>query len=152
MRTLQRVLLTALLICASVPVFAEDIKSLIQAQNDAYGAAYRAGDAAAVAALHTENAILIGPNSPRVEGRAAVEEYIAAGLNLGDSDIKLTALEVTQHGDTAIEVGRYSSSLKPPYGAAIEDRGNYLVIWQRGDDGVWRLHIDAFNSELPLPE
>jgi ketosteroid isomerase-like protein len=24
--------------------------------------------------------------------------------------------------------------------------GNYLVVWKRGDDGNWRLHVDTWND------
>jgi ketosteroid isomerase-like protein len=34
----------------------------------------------------------------------------------------------------------------------VEDRGKYLEIWKRQADGSWKVALDIFNSDLPLPE
>jgi ketosteroid isomerase-like protein len=40
-------------------------------------------------------------------------------------------------------------SIQPEGADAIEDMAKYLVIWKQGDDGMWRLHVDIWNSSLP---
>jgi ketosteroid isomerase-like protein len=27
--------------------------------------------------------------------------------------------------------------------------GKYVVVWQKGGDGVWKLHVDIWNSSRP---
>ena len=34
-------------------------------------------------------------------------------------------------------------------GTPIEDLGDYVVIWKRGNDDVWRMHVDIWNTKLP---
>ena len=127
-----------------------DVHSAIQAQNSLYMAAYRAGDAAAIAKLHTEDAIIMAPNRPRIQGLENIKSMIAKDLLLGPSEIGLNTVEVTTHGDTAYEIGQYTMSIKVTDGEPIKDHGDYLVIWKRGSDGVWRLHIDIWNTNTPL--
>ena len=127
-----------------------DVISAIKAQNARYMAAYSAGDAAAIAALHTKDAIIMPPNRPRVQGLADIESIIAEDLLLGPSKIELKTVEVTTNGDTAYEIGQYTMSIEVEGGEPIKDFGDYLVIWKRGVDGIWRLHVDIWNTNLPL--
>ena len=34
----------------------------------------------------------------------------------------------------------------------IPDHGKYIEIWRRQSDGSWKVALDIFNSDLPLPE
>jgi ketosteroid isomerase-like protein len=68
-----------------------------------------------------------------------------------DSGIKamtLESVEVEGHGDTAIEVGKYT--LHDEGGQPL-DEGKYIVIYKQ-EDGEWKLHRDIFNSSMPIPE
>jgi ketosteroid isomerase-like protein len=47
-------------------------------------------------------------------------------------------------GDTAIEHGEYTLEL-----AAGKDKGKFIVVWKRQNDGTWKWHVDIFNSDLP---
>jgi len=48
-------------------------KATIEKLNDVWTAAFNKGDAAAVAALYTEDAYVLPPGSAMVKGRAAIE-------------------------------------------------------------------------------
>jgi len=52
---------------------------------------------------------------------------------------------------TAYEIAQYKIRIDLPDGGVIEDEGNSVVILQLGQDGVWRLHVDIWNTSLPLP-
>jgi len=34
-------------------------------------------------------------------------------------------------------------------GDPIVDEGHYVVVWKLGEDGVWKLHLDTWNTSLP---
>jgi uncharacterized protein (TIGR02246 family) len=128
-----------------------NLASAIKAQNARYMAAYRARDVAAVTALHTEDGTVIAPNRERAKGLDAIHAFLADEMGLGPGEIELTSVEVTSlNQDTAYEIGQYKLTIDVVGGTPIEDLGDYVVIWKRGDDDVWRMHVDIWNTKLPL--
>jgi uncharacterized protein (TIGR02246 family) len=108
-------------------------------------AAFGGGNAARIAALYTEKAQLLPPNSDAVIGREAIQGFWQALLDMGLKEAELEVVEAEGHGDTAIEVGKYALNGE---GGQQLDTGKYIVIWKR-EDGQWKLHRDIFNSSLP---
>jgi uncharacterized protein (TIGR02246 family) len=111
------------------------------------------GDAAAGAVAYTDDAILMPPNHSPLEGRQAIEKYLAEiGSHLQASNFQLSILEVDVQGDTTIVRGTYSSSFTVlGTDAPMEDRGKTLNVWKRQADGSWKLHRDIWNSNMPIP-
>ena len=123
------------------------VKAAIDASNKKFSEALAAGNAAGVAALHTEDAVLMPPNTEAVKGRPAIEKLFMAFVAAGIKGVTLTSQEVEAHGDTATELGAYS--IKDATGKEI-DRGKYIVLWKRVK-GEWKLHRDIWNSNMPVP-
>ena len=130
---------------APEPPEARDVSAEIQAADEQFAAAFAAGDAAAVAALYTDDGMLLPPNGDFVSGRAAIQGFWRAVMGMGVASAKLTVVEAESIGDTAWEVGRYN--LYTAAGDAI-DEGKYIVVWKRTEAG-WRLHRDIWNSSRP---
>lgn len=122
------------------------VKAAIDVSNKTFSEALAAGNAAGVAALHTEDAMLLPPNSEAVSGRPAIEKLFAAFVAAGLKGVTLTSQEVEAHGETATELGAYS--IKDATGKEV-DRGKYIVLWKRVK-GEWKLHRDIWNSNLPV--
>lgn len=155
MKTLSPFLLIASLTlsgCMSTTPAAQDT-SAVRARIDegvaAWTAAVNRGDMAAVADLYTEDAMLMPPNGAALRGRDAVRTFFVEALSsLSPRDVKLSSDEVEVCGDSAYEVGRYQMTVQPSGGAAMNDRGKYLVVWRRQSDGSWKIARDIFNSDL----
>jgi uncharacterized protein (TIGR02246 family) len=131
--------------------------SLSQADIDAINAtsekflkAARASDWSGVAATYTEDAILMPPNGPTVEGRASIQAFWEAFPPYSDLDLK--SVEIAGSGDLTYVHGMYSLNITPSGGSPIPDSGKYIEIRRRGADGSWLLSHDIFNSDIPLPE
>ncbi len=112
--------------------------------------AVKASDAAAIAALYTEDATLLPPNVEPLHGRAAIEAFFKAGFEMGIQDVTLETVDVEYLGDVAHEVGEYTMEIAPPGGQAMTDKGSYVVIWKREPDG-WKLRVDIWHSNAPAP-
>ena len=67
---------------------------------------------------------------------------------VGIKSVKIELVEVEGHGDTAIEVGKYTLSGEA---GQVLDTGKYIVILKQAD-GQWKLHREIFNSSRPAPE
>jgi uncharacterized protein (TIGR02246 family) len=124
------------------PTLAQD-KATIQKLNDAWTAAFNRGDAAAVAAMYTEDAYVLPPGADMVKGRTAIEGFWRQAVQqLGDA--KLTTIDVLHLGPAAAgEIGAVSlkSKSQPPQ----ESVGKYAVVWRKVG-GKWKLASDIWNT------
>ena len=117
----------------------------IAAGNEKFMETFNRGDAAGLADLYTENGQLLPTGSDFVTGTVAIQAFWQGAMDMGIKTAKLEAVETEGHGDTAIEIGKYS--LRGETGNVL-DNGKYVVIWkQEGDQ--WKLHRDIWNSSLP---
>ena len=121
-----------------------DIKSEIQRLSEKFSQAASNGDADGVAALYTEDAIILPLEAPTVKGRAAIRDFWKPLVESGVK-AKLTTTEATRAGDFVHELGTYT--LKHADGALIQE-GKYIVIWKRSGD-TWKIHRDIWNSNAP---
>ena len=125
------------------PALAQN-KATIEKLNDVWTAAFNKGDAAAVAALYTEDAYVLPPGSAMVKGRAAIEAFWRQAAQQM-TDAKLTTVDVLPLGRSAArEIGTVTLKTKsqPPQ----EVVGKYVVVWRKiGRD--WKLATDIWNTD-----
>ena len=126
----------------------KQVRAEIEAVNKNFIAALNQGDAAGIAALYTEDAILLPPNSEMLEGREAAQAFWQGGIDMGIKEGKLETVIVEAQENAAYEVGKYTLVIQPPGGPTITDKGKYLVVWKR-QEGSWKLHADSWNTSLP---
>jgi len=130
---------------AEAPVTPVDVSAEIMAANEAFVAANNAGDAAGVAAMYTDDAILYPPNGePLAGGPEAIAAFFQGVFDAGIERVILETVEAVGMGDTAVEIGRLT--LLGADGGTI-DSGSYMVLWKKTDTG-WKLHRDIWNSDL----
>jgi ketosteroid isomerase-like protein len=123
------------------------IRDAIVAANEAFMAAFQAGDAAGLAALYTATGQLLPPNMDTMAGQAAIQAFWQGAMDMGIRSAQLEIAEVEDYGDTAIEVSSYTLCGED---GQVLDQGKYIVVWKRKGE-QWKLHRDIFNSSLPVP-
>lgn len=123
------------------------IKELIEARGGQLAQAVNSGDAERASRLYTEDALLMPPGSPQLQGRAAIKEAWQGMIDAGVKDIKFTCHEAVAAGDMAIEVSSLSASAPGEGGSRATLTGKYIVIWRKGSDGDWYLHRDIWNFD-----
>jgi len=99
----------------AAPALAQD-KATIEKLNDVWTAAFNKGDAAAVAALYTEDAYVLPPGAEMVKGRAAIEAFWRQAAQQM-TDAKLTTIDVLPLGpEAAREIGTVTlkTKIQPP--------------------------------------
>jgi len=122
-----------------------DATEAITAASEAFDDAWTAGDADALGAMYTDDAVLMPPGSEAISGRAAITEFF--GQAGGGWTLDLTTTEVFSVEAAALEVGSYTIT-GPDGGHA--DHGNYMVAWSWTDDG-WKMARDMWNSNMTPP-
>ena len=115
--------------------------------NEIFMAAFSRGDAAALAAIYTEDGKLLPPHSDIITGKQAIEAFWQGAMDMGIKQIRLESLDVEGEGHMAYDVGKVT--LLGADGQMI-DTGKYVVVWKQ-EHGQWKVHFDIWNSNLPAP-
>lgn len=123
-------------------------EAALRAQTTSWGKAYNAGDAKAVAAQYAEDALLLPPGKPGVNGRAAILEFFtkdvagsqAAGVVVGLNP----QTDVGVSGAMGWESGTYQVTVK----GAVVETGKFLSV-SRKQDGQWLYVRDTWNADAP---
>ncbi len=128
------------------------VTEAIAAKDQAFAAAMVAGDVATVASQYTDDAILLPPGGPRVEGAAAIQETFASWIEEGGTPASMTLtsddVTVTAAGDYAHAVGTWTMSGPAPDGSEWSDNGKFVAVW-KNVDGDWKMAADIWNSDNP---
>ena len=127
----------------------EDVAA-IRATLDMYVQYGLSGDWDSWVTLFTEDTIIMLPNAPILQGREAYKEFMEAYPVI--TEITLPVVEVDGYGDLAFARGTYSVKIEMEgVPEPIQDRGKYLCILRKQEDGSWLIARDIYNSDLPLP-
>jgi uncharacterized protein (TIGR02246 family) len=141
---MRRIAIVAAGLCLLAAPALAQTKAQIQQLNDRWAAAFNKGDAAAVAAMYTQDAYVLPAGAPMVHGRTAIEGLWKSVMQQL-SDVKVTTLEVKPLGGSAArEIGTATFKTKgqPPQDGAIK----YAVVWQK-EGGRWKLLQDIWNMD-----
>jgi uncharacterized protein (TIGR02246 family) len=125
-----------------------EIRDAIAAVNQKFMEAFTKGDAAGIASLYTVNGQLLPPGSDVITGKPGIQTFWQGAMDMGIKEAKLETVELEGHGDTAIEVGRYTLNGET---GEVMGSGKFVVIWkQEGEQ--WKLHRDIWNSSVTASE
>lgn len=141
-----------LLCCAPPPTEEMDVEKVRMAIEEGclkFGEAVRQGDAAALAALYTDDATLLPPDSEMIKGKQGIEAFWSGGFQMGIKDVVLTTVDVFGSGDLAYEIGKANITIQLEGQEPIEQKGKYVVVWKQAADGLWKLHVDIWNNRMP---
>ena len=144
--TIMLLLLTACAPKESV----EDDKAAILAVMKEYAASLDASDVGRWGSLWTENGVQMPPGAPVNVGKAkivsglegAMEAFAFSGMEIENDELEVA-------GDWAYARGLYTVTYVPHDGSEpIFVDGKYMTIFQRQEDGSWKIHRDIFNSNV----
>lgn len=120
--------------------------------------AFNKKDAAAVALLYVEDAVLMPPNVPLVRGRQAIQAFFTKEFEQGITDLRLTAIESSTSGQTGFDAGTSDVQIRAARPSqlttlgvggpspAVRAQGKYVTIYKRvGPD--WKIAFDIFNED-----
>jgi len=121
----------------------------IRGHVDRWQQLVKAKDAAAIAALYSEDGAVMPPNAPIAKGRAAIQQTWASMMATPAFDLAINPEQilVSSSGDMALDRGTYRLTVAPG-GTTQTDTGKYVVVWRK-IGGEWKAAADIFNSDLP---
>src|SRR4051794_34425311 len=89
--------------------------------------ALEVGDVAAACDAYADGARLLAPSASRVEGRAEIEEYWRAGLELGLSSVAFEC-QALEEVAGVLEFGRDAVTVHGESAAPSVEHGSYLAL------------------------
>jgi ketosteroid isomerase-like protein len=120
-------------------------------RDRAWAAAASAGtNADSVVAFWTDDARVVGPNDPTLEGKQAIHQMVAGGFATPGFHVTWTpeAAVVSASGDLGYTRGTNEFTVPNGSGGTMKVPGRYITVWRRGADGVWRC---AEDYTTPMP-
>jgi len=113
----------------------------INALDASVAAAINSGDAAAAADCYTNDAVLLPPGGPRIDGKDAAKTFWQGAIDAGLGGVTITADTVDILGDTGVTVGALTGEMG---GQALA--GKYILISRKTGDG-WKIQRDIWNFD-----
>ena len=143
-----RSFLTGLALVVAVPALAQKaepaqpltpLADAIAARDTGFAQAFNAGRIADAVDFYEDDALLLVPGEPPMQGEKAIANVLA-GLAKTASNLALSpAVFRALADDYALEVGVISYETPGDNGTTNVVKQKYQAIWHRGDDSVWRL-------------
>jgi uncharacterized protein (TIGR02246 family) len=153
MNTLSKLVLPAAVVlamgaCSKSVTDSSADESAVQNVQHAWYKAYNAGDGAGVAALYTDDAVVMAPDVPAARGMSAIRDYYSKSI----ADFKTAGLTAVEGANSNIGVSgdlawqEYTYTVTDNSGAAVEV-GKSLTVFQRKDGGKWMIVRDTWNRD-----
>jgi uncharacterized protein (TIGR02246 family) len=114
----------------------------------AYNKAGRAKDAAGLAAVYAENAILVMPDGPLV-GRAAIEKYFSNAFKVFTLEAaQLDRVSMIADGQVMLRNGSFTGTVQGPNG--VSPVKGYWATTDVREGGAWKIRLEEDNmTTLP---
>jgi uncharacterized protein (TIGR02246 family) len=126
----------------------------IQANEVQWNQDWQAKDSNKIVAHYADDAVLIVPGAPAVNGKDAIGKSLAGMLADPALSLKFQAVktDVAKSGDLAYTQGSYTLILTDPQTKqVINDHGNYVTTYRKQADGTWKAATDIASSDVPPP-
>ncbi len=123
-------------------------ETAIRAASAGWSKAAQSKDLEKSLTFFADNAIMLSPKSPAIQGkeniRKAWQEMLALpGLGLSFSAM---GVEVASSGDLAWEHGTNEFATSDKKGKTTIEKGTYVTVWKKQADDAWRVVGDIHNT------
>jgi uncharacterized protein (TIGR02246 family) len=126
---------------------AQDDRAAIAAQSKRLSDAYVQGDIESLVSIYTTDGVAVPGSSDPVRGREALLKLWSLPEGRTILRHSSTPTEIQIDGDHAYDWGIYEGQASRNGEPQDPFKGNYVIVWQRGGDGIWRIAIDMWNSQ-----
>jgi uncharacterized protein (TIGR02246 family) len=123
----------------AAPMFAQSAESDLRALIQTYADTYSRHDPSALAALYSEDALLLPPARPMIKGRQGIQAFWKSGMG---RKLTLTPVLVQAGSTVAFVVGEFAFDNEPP-------SGKFVVNAVKTKQGRWQIVADTWNNNQP---
>jgi ketosteroid isomerase-like protein len=141
-----------LVACRPAPDLASEREALMQVSRD-WSNLVATGNIDSIMTGWADDAIMMAPGLPPLEGKAAIRGYVEAAMRLPGFTIEWEPLaaHVAPSGDFAYLIERNKSTVNDSSGKPITTYGKAVTVWRKNASGEWKNVVDIWN-EAPPPK
>jgi ketosteroid isomerase-like protein len=134
--------------CATVPDSGRNRDALLQRDREWAAVAEQGRDVERILSFWTEDATIIPPSGPVVNGKSAIRDYVRKSLATPGFKIlwRPASVAISADGTLGYTTGENSVTVPGPEGKLVTIAGRYATVWRRDHGGDWRCVIDIWNS------
>lgn len=111
--------------------------------------AFNRQDSEGIASFYTEDAQVLPPDAPMVEGRQGLVAMLNATFAAGGQSIEFETVSTQKNGDLLIQVGRYVMGITAS-GQSFDDPGKFVSVYARQPYGGLLITVTCFNRDATL--
>ena len=125
-------------------------EAAIKAACDDQIKASAAWDAAKAVSGYTDDAVLMSPDAPLIQGKAEIQKTFEEMLkDKPQLTVGAPKIEVAKSGDIAYEWVTGKMAVKDKKGKVTETGYKSLTAWKKQADGSWKMTVDTFIPDPP---
>jgi ketosteroid isomerase-like protein len=137
--------------CADPGIDREAEAGTLMELSRQWSAHISSGDVEAGMAFWADDALMLPPDFPILEGKQAIRQYVEGALEVPGFRISWEPIRahVSASGDLAYLIERNVMEADGPDGKPVVTYGKAVTIWSKGADGTWRNIVDTWNAAPP---
>ncbi|RWO77428.1 MAG: DUF4440 domain-containing protein [Mesorhizobium sp.] len=119
----------------------ENIRDVLQKANDGWNSAFNSGNADAVAAHYTPDAVVLPSTHAFIRATSAIKDFWKELISAGVGNHGIELVDAVAAGDIAYATGKWSAE----GGETQRYEGSIVTIFRRETDGSWRVCLHTWN-------
>jgi ketosteroid isomerase-like protein len=129
----------------------ENIEDILEDLNEKRVELTLSGQYSALGQFYTEDAISL-PNFGKVqEGIPEIIRFAeeAADMEFKVVEMKFKPIEIHTAENLVIELGSLKLKITGPgIPGKVADKGKYMTLWERQDNGMWKIKAETWNTDV----
>ena len=129
------------------------IEQAVRDQDAQWSKAAESRDLEKLLSFYADDAIVLPAHAAIATTKDSIRNVFQKLLSIPGVALSWKPTKVTVAGsvDLAYSTGAYQMSAPDDSGKSSIDRGKYVAVWKKQADGNWKVAVDIWNIDLPLP-
>jgi uncharacterized protein (TIGR02246 family) len=137
----------------SVSAADSKIEQAVRDQDAKWSNAAESRDVDKLVSFYAADAVVLPAHAAIATTKDSIRQIFQRLLSIHDVALswKPTNVIVAGSGDLAYSTGTYEMNAPDESGKSTTDHGKYVAVWKKQADGSWKVAVDIWNTDLPLP-
>jgi len=126
------------------------LEQQIKESAQQFADAYNRGDLNTIVELYDQDALILSPGCDIETGLDAIKNCYQEAINLGWKNFRQVSVEIDSNDKLAYHIGQFTIDSPETDGSTQQAKGKYIDVYKLHDDGIWKIHVSAFNYNHPI--